>query len=48
MCLLSSPKLGRSELLEMELLPLLDQLLPLVLQRFPLSIHDGFQFLEVP
>lgn len=47
MCLLPSPELGCSQLLKVELLPLLDQLLPLVLQRFPLTIHNSFQFLEV-
>lgn len=47
MSLLSRAEFSRSELLQMELLSLLDELLSLIFQRLPLLIHDCFQFLEV-
>lgn len=45
--LLASPEFGRLQLLQVELLPLLDQLLPLVLQTFPLAFHRRLKFLEM-
>lgn len=46
--LLTSSKLSRLQLLEVELLSLLDQLLSLVLQAFALTFHRCLQLLEMP
>lgn len=45
--LLAGPELGCLELLQVELLTLLDKLLPLVLQSLPFALHRRFQFLKV-
>lgn len=47
MCLLPRPELSCLQLLEMELLPLLDQLLSLIFQPFALTLHRCFKFFEV-
>lgn len=47
MGLLACTEFSRLQLFEMELLSFLDQLLPLVLQTFPLAFHRRFQFLKV-
>lgn len=47
MRLLAGPELGRLQLLQVELLPLRDKLLALVLQALALPLHGGLQLLKV-
>lgn len=47
MSLLASPEFSRLQLLQVELLPFLNQLLPLVLQTLPLALHRRFEFFKV-
>lgn len=47
MSLLPSTEFCCLQLLQMELLPFLNQLLPLVFQTFPLSLHRCFELFKV-
>ncbi len=44
----AGPELGGAQLLQVECLSLLDEKLPLVLQRLSLPVHDGLQLFKVP